>query len=154
MANILIVSDIHANLAAFEAVIADAEGGAHVDEIWCLGDLVGYGPEPGGCIELLRRYEHACVAGNHDRAAIGAMEVDEFNAYAAAAVEWTARRLDDAGRAFLENLPEVLVLHNFTLVHGSLREPLWEYLVSEPAAGVQFALQSTTHSLIGHSHLQ
>ena len=86
---IVVVADVHANLSAFEAVLADAVAEAPFDAIWCLGDLVGYGPEPGACIALLRRYPHVAVAGNHDRAAVGLIPTSDFNPYAAAAVQWT-----------------------------------------------------------------
>src|SRR5438094_2917175 len=154
MANILLVADVHANLVAFQCVLEDAGRGGAVDEIWCLGDLVGYGPDPGACIELLRAHPHLAVAGNHDRAAIGAITTDEFNQNAATAVSWTADQLLEEQRAFLSALPEVAVWDDFTLVHGSLREPLWEYLVSEPAAAAHFDLLETPYSFIGHSHFQ
>ena len=89
----LIVSDIHSNLEAFQSVIEDATRHGGFDEVWSLGDLVGYGPDPSACVELLRSYEHSAVAGNHDLAAVGKISVDRFNPYAAAANRWTAARL-------------------------------------------------------------
>lgn len=147
---IAIVSDIHANLAAFEAVLAHAEP---VDAIWCLGDTVGYGPFPNECIALLRSHEHRAVAGNHDLAACGRMGTEEFNDAAAQAAHWTAEQLSTASRAFIEELPMVVVEGDFTLVHGSLRWPEWEYLLLSEQAQAQFELQGTPYSIVGHSHL-
>jgi predicted phosphodiesterase len=151
---IAVVSDIHSNLAAFEAVIGAVGHDGPVDQMWCLGDLVGYGPDPGACIRLLTEYPHLCVAGNHDRAAAGMISTDEFNPVAAEAVTWTAAQLTDEARRYLAVQPELVVEDNFTLVHGSLRQPLWEYLVSERAAADHLALQATPYCFIGHSHLQ
>ncbi len=151
---IAVVADVHSNLPAFETVLAHAAEEAPFDAIWSLGDLVGYGPEPGACIALLRRYPHVAVAGNHDRAAAGLMTTDEFNPVAAAAAQWTATVLTGAERAYLRGLPEVAVEGEFTLVHGSLRDPVWEYLLSPDAAAAHFALQATPYSFVGHSHLQ
>src|ERR1700680_810003 len=106
---IALVSDIHSNLAAFEAVVAAAATDRPLDQIWCLGDVVGYGPEPGGCIRLLQEYSHVCVAGNHDRAAAGLISTEEFNPDAARAVTWTARQLTEEERAYLQGIPEVVV---------------------------------------------
>lgn len=151
---VLVVADIHSNLAAFEAVIRHAEGRAAFDAIWVLGDIVGYGPEPGACIALLRAYPHKAVAGNHDRAAVGQIGTEDFNAYAAAAAKWTAGVLSEEEKRYLAELPDTAAEGDFTLVHGSLRDPVWEYLLSSDAAEDQLARQATPYSLIGHSHLQ
>jgi len=150
---VVIISDIHANLPAFEAVLRHAEGGGRIDALWCLGDTVGYGPHPNECIALLRRYEHRAVAGNHDLAACGKMGTEEFNEAAATAARWTAEQLSDTAREYLQGLPMVASEGDFTLVHGSLRWPEWEYLLSSEQAQVQFELQKTPHSIVGHSHL-
>ena len=150
---IAIVSDIHSNLPSFEAVLLHAEAGGRVDALWCLGDLVGYGPHPNECIAQLRRYEHRAVAGNHDLAACGRMGTEEFNEAAAAAAQWTAGQLSDAARAYLEELPLVVTEGDFTLVHGSLRWPEWEYLLSSEQAQAHLELQQTPYGLVGHSHL-
>ncbi len=150
---VAIVSDIHANLPAFEAVLRHAEAGGRVDALWCLGDTVGYGPHPNECLALLRGYEHRTVAGNHDLAVCGKMGTEEFNEAAAAAAQWTAERLSPASKAFLEELSLVVSDGDFTLVHGSLRWPEWEYLLSTEQAQVQFELQQTPYSIVGHSHL-
>lgn len=151
---VLVVADIHSNLCAFETVIRDAESTGPIDAIWALGDLVGYGPEPGGCLNLLRSYQHRAVAGNHDRAAVGLIGTQDFNAYAAAAARWTAGVLSDEDRAYLLALPDSAVEGDFSLVHGSLRDPVWEYLLSSAAADEHLARQTTPYGFIGHSHLQ
>src|SRR2546426_10248525 len=125
---VLIISDIHANLAALEAVLREAEGGGAIDTVWSLGDSVGYGPQPSECVARLRQVNALMVAGNHERAATGAISTDDFNPDAAAAAQWTMEHLDDAERAFLDSLPEVAIEGDFTLVHGTLRDPIWEYL--------------------------
>ena len=150
---IAILSDIHANLPAFEAVLRDAEDHGPLDALWCLGDTVGYGPHPNECIALLRRYQHVAVVGNHDMAACGRMGTEEFNEGAAAAARWTGEQLTDDARSYLRELPPVITEELFTLVHGSLRQPEWEYLLSGEQALVQFDLQRTPYSLVGHSHL-
>ena len=150
---IAIVSDVHANLAAFEAVLRHAEAAGPLDALWCLGDTVGYGPQPNECIALLRRYEHRVVSGNHDLAACGRMGTEEFNQAAAEAARWTAEQLSAGERSYLEELPPVVSEGDVTLVHGSLRWPEWEYLLSGEQAQAQFELQRTPHSLVGHSHL-
>jgi diadenosine tetraphosphatase ApaH/serine/threonine PP2A family protein phosphatase len=153
LVRIAVVSDIHSNIAALEAVLSDAGAGGQVDAIWNMGDLVGYGPEPGACIALLRSYSHFAVAGNHDRAAIGLLSTADFNPVAEEAVLWTARQLDADERDYLAGLPLVARSDEFTLVHGSLRDPVWEYLVDPIAAEAQFAMQGTPYSIVGHSHL-
>ena len=148
----LVVSDIHSNLEAFDAVLADAEDRGGYDIIWFLGDLVGYGADPGVCIERLRSLPHLAIAGNHDHAVTGKLNPDLFNGAARAAALWTAGRLTDDELAYLSALPEVLTAGDFTHVHGSLREPVMEYLISEPAALATFALMKTPFCLVGHSH--
>ncbi|MCJ7516015.1 MAG: metallophosphatase family protein [Dehalococcoidia bacterium] len=148
-----ILADIHSNLAAFEAVLHDAEGRGGFDKIWCLGDVVGYGPDPHECIERLRQFEHVCVAGNHDWAAIGKMDTSEFNPVAALAAHWTAEQLTAEDKDYLQNLPLTLHENSFTLAHGSPREPIWEYLLSTEAAQDNFACFKTAYCLVGHSHV-
>ena len=145
-----IVADVHSNLAAFEAVLADM---GTVDAVWCLGDLVGYGPEPNECIELLRRHQHLCVMGNHDAVAVGEMDSSAFNAVAALAAEWTARQLTERSFQFLSALPYVLAEGPFTIVHGSPRQPIWEYITQESRAAANFAYFDTPACLVGHTHV-
>jgi diadenosine tetraphosphatase ApaH/serine/threonine PP2A family protein phosphatase len=150
---ILIVSDVHANLAALRAVIADASRDGAVDAIWATGDLVGYGAEPGEALELLREHRLVAVAGNHDLAACGKIGVEEFNASAATAARWTAAHLNGDAREWLAGLPLTRAEGDFSLAHGSLRDPVWEYLLSGEQALVQFELETTPFSIVGHSHL-
>ena len=149
----LIVSDVHSNLEAFQSVIGDASGNGGFDQVWQLGDLVGYGPDPGGCIDLLREYDHIGVAGNHDLASVGRLGLEWFNTYAAAAVRWTRTQLSDAHADYLRELPLRLEANGFTLVHGSPRDPVWEYVVSRDTATANFGHFSTRRCLVGHSHL-
>lgn len=149
----LILSDTHSNLEALHAVIEDAERRGGFSVIWCLGDLVGYGPDPVGCIALLRDYPLLAVAGNHDHAAIGRIDTDLFNPAAAAAARWTADQLSPDEVDFLGELPLVAGSDPFTLVHGSLRAPVWEYLLGPEAALGTLALLETTYCLVGHSHI-
>ncbi len=148
-----IIGDIHANLAAFTAVLDDIERRGEVEKVWCLGDVVGYGPDPHECIELLRQTNHVCVAGNHDWAAIGKIDTAEFNPDAAAACHWTAQQLSSTDVEYLGNLPLVIEEGDFTLAHGSPREPIWEYLLSTSMAKENFAYFKTQFCLVGHSHV-
>jgi len=148
-----IIADIHANLMAFMAVLEDIERQGEVDKIWCLGDIVGYGPDPHQCIKLLYHTNHVCVAGNHDWAAIGKINTAEFNPDAAAACHWTAQQLSPEDIEYLASLPTVIEEDDFTLAHGSPREPIWEYLVSTSLASVNFACFKTKFCLVGHSHV-
>ncbi len=148
-----ILGDIHSNLEAFETVLRDADGKGGFDSIWCLGDVVGYGPDPNECIERLRQFEHVCVAGNHDWAAIGEMDTADFNPVAAQACQWTAQQLTAENIDYLQNLPLSICQKDFTLVHGSPREPIWEYLLSIEGAQDNFNHFETTYCLVGHSHV-
>ena len=150
---IAIVSDIHSNLPAFEAVLRHAERASAIGAVWCLGDIVGYGPHPNECVSLLRSYEHRVVAGNHDLASCGRMGTEEFNDAAAAAARWNGEQLSDDSRSYLLELQLTDMDGDFTLVHGSLRDPEWEYLLSSEQALAQFELQQTRYSIVGHSHM-
>ncbi|MAH39303.1 MAG: serine/threonine protein phosphatase [Dehalococcoidales bacterium] len=147
-----LLADIHANLAAFTAVLADIERRGGVEEVWCLGDIVGYGPDPSRCIELLRQHNHVMVSGNHDLAAIGRLDTTNFNPDAAYSCRWTAQQLNPEDINYLENLPSVIEKGDFTLVHGSPRGPIWEYLVSVGGAKENFAYFKSRFCLVGHSH--
>ena len=172
---IAFVSDVHANLAALEAVLRHAKAAGPVDGVWCLGDTVGYGPQPSQCVARLREAGATAVAGNHDRAATGKMGVEEFNADAATAALWTRDHLTEDAAAYLDALPEVAYASpaqgrslkaalpeggeagasgaEFTLVHGTLRWHLWEYLYSYEAARAHLERQETPFSLVGHTHV-
>jgi diadenosine tetraphosphatase ApaH/serine/threonine PP2A family protein phosphatase len=148
-----LLADIHANLPAFSAVLDDINHRGGVEELWCLGDIVGYGPHPGQCIELLRQQKHICIAGNHDLGAIGKLALSDFNPDAAYACRWTAQQLSAGDIEYLESLPLVLEKDDFTLVHGSPREPVWEYLISKGNARENFFYLKTRFCLVGHSHM-
>jgi predicted phosphodiesterase len=147
---IAVLSDIHSNLVALEAVLGHA---GPVDAIWCLGDTVGYGPEPNACVRAVRDRFAAAVAGNHDWAAIGKLGIDDFNPEAAAAARWTSDQLSAEARDYLQVLPQRRVEGDFTLVHGSPKDPMWEYLLSAHSADANFGHFSTRYCLVGHTHI-
>ncbi|MEE8352904.1 MAG: metallophosphoesterase family protein [Dehalococcoidales bacterium] len=148
-----ILADTNGNLTALTAVLDDIERRGGVDGVWCLGDVVGYGPEPSACIDRLRETTDVCVAGNHDRAAGGKIDTADFNPAAAIASRWTAGRLSPQGKEYLGDLPPRLVRGDFTMVHGSPRDPIWEYLVSGAAAAENLAHFETRYCLVGHTHV-
>lgn len=148
-----IIADIHGNLAALTAVFDDIERRGGVDDVWCLGDVVGYGPEPSACISLLRTMPVYCIAGNHDHAASVRIDVAAFSPDAARATHWTMSRLSPGEKGYLYGLPQKLVRNNFTLVHGSPRGPLWEYLDYAGAATENLAYFETACCLVGHTHV-
>jgi diadenosine tetraphosphatase ApaH/serine/threonine PP2A family protein phosphatase len=147
---IAVLSDIHSNLVALDTVLAHV---GSVDAIWHLGDVVGYGPEPDGVVERLAGVGAVGVRGNHDAAAIGGPEIEWFNPEARAAIEWTRTVIAQRTRDWLGALPERLVEGDYTLVHGSPREPLWEYITSSPVARANLAVMATRFGLHGHTHL-
>ena len=149
----LVLSDIHSNLEALLQVFEDAEIRGGFDEVWCLGDTVGYGPDPGKCVDLLQGYNPICVVGNHDLAATGKLSTDNFNPHAAHAAQWTATQLSSDHARFLSSLPEVAQRGDFTLVHGSLRLPVEEYILSKESAWGTFAVLESLYCLVGHSHI-
>lgn len=146
-----IISDIHANLEALTAVLGDILR-RRVDKIWCLGDIVDYGPDPHECIKLLREHIFIAVPGNHDLAAVGLLDTAEFNPDAVESNRWTRDRLEPADVAFLRGLPHVITEGDFTLVHASPRDPIWEYVVSADAAGENLPYFNTPFCLFGHTH--
>jgi len=148
-----ILADIHANLAALTAVLEDIKGKDGVDELWCLGDIVGYGPEPGECIKLLRQYNPVCVAGNHDLGAVGRLELSYFNPAAAEACQWTAEKLNPVDARYLEDLPKTVQKGDFLLAHGSPMEPVMEYVMSTSVAEKNFSFFNSQFCLVGHTHV-
>jgi diadenosine tetraphosphatase ApaH/serine/threonine PP2A family protein phosphatase len=149
---ILVVSDVHANLSALDAVLA---GAGAFDRIWCLGDLVGYGADPDGCIDRLRTFEPLCLAGNHDLAALGRLSLEDFNPDAKAAALWTRTRIGQANLAWLGSLPTMLAVTDLdiTLVHGSPIDPIWDYVISPGGARASFGALRTRHCFNGHTHV-
>lgn len=147
----LIISDIHANLTALEAVLRDAEP---FDQVWCLGDLVGYGPNPNECIERIQDLPGIqCIKGNHDAAIIGDIDIRAFNYEARASLEWLDVVLQPKNRQWLTNLPDRLALDDMTLVHGSPRNPIWEYILDKRTAWENMTAFDTKVCLVGHTHI-
>jgi len=145
----LIISDIHSNLTALNAVLADA---GSFDRIWCLGDLTGYGPDPNECIERLREFPLTTLAGNHDWAVLDRLDLDDFNRDARAACLWTRFRLTPENKEFLAALPVHLEEAGYTLVHASPSEPVEEYVLDTLSAEYNFSQFNTPVCLLGHSH--
>jgi diadenosine tetraphosphatase ApaH/serine/threonine PP2A family protein phosphatase len=147
---VAVLSDIHSNAQALEAVLGSL--GA-VDQVWVLGDIVGYGGQPDDVVARLEAAGALAVQGNHDAAVLGRISTDTFNDLARDAVAWTASAIAPAARAWLASLPERRVEGDVTLVHGSPRDPLWEYLASVPAARAVLAAFETPYCLVGHTHV-
>lgn len=148
-----VLGDIHGNLEALREVVADARG-AGVDAFWCVGDIVGYGADPAGCLARVRELEAVSVAGNHDWAAAGRVGVECFNADARDSVEWTRRQLDEPARQFLAELQLVHEMEDVTLVHGSPFSPeYFEYLQTTYDVQVAFDHLKTRLCFVGHSHV-
>jgi len=147
---VAVLSDIHSNLVALDSVLAAIPS---VDEVWHLGDVVGYGPDPDAVVARLRDLGAIGVRGNHDAAAVGGPEIESFNVDARAAMEWTRAVISDESRAWLRALPGRQERVGFTLVHGSPRDPLWEYVTSTPVARAGMGAMETPSGLHGHTHV-
>jgi diadenosine tetraphosphatase ApaH/serine/threonine PP2A family protein phosphatase len=148
---ILVISDIHANLTALEAVLADA---GPVDAVWCLGDIVGYGPDPNECVARVRGLPNlVCLTGNHDAAVIGEIDINTFNSEARMSIEWQQQAISAGTMTFLSNLPEKELVDQMTLVHGSPRNPVWEYILDGRVARRNFDFFDTPYCLVGHTHV-
>src|SRR5437588_418067 len=151
-----VFTDIHANLEALEAVLAkidELDKEKPIDQVWFLGDLVGYGPNPNECITKVRERTDVIIAGNHDWEAVGKIDLEDFSTAARISAEWTAEQLTEEHRTFLINLPERLEIDECTLVHGSPYGPLWEYLTSEVLAERSFQYFSSRYCFVGHTHV-
>jgi len=148
-----ILADIHANLAAFTAVLKDIDEKGDIDEIWSLGDIVGYGPDPAECIRLIQERNIVSISGNHDLGVTGQMEMEFFNPAAAQACRWTAEKLNPVDIRYLADLPKTLKKGQFTLVHGSPREPSTEYILTAAIAERNFEYFDTQYCLVGHTHI-
>lgn len=148
----LVISDIHANYTAFEAVLNDAD---NFEAVWCLGDVVGYGPDPNACVELLSEQPNlVCVPGNHDIAAMGKMADESFNGEARISLLWQKRVLSATSMDFLNTLSQIEEPHEkVTLVHGSPRDPIWEYMLNTLAARLSFPEFETDFCFVGHTHV-
>lgn len=148
---VLILSDIHANRTALEAVLADAQD---YDAVWCLGDLVGYGPDPNECIDRIRSLPNlVCLMGNHDAAVLDIIDANAFNPEARASVQWTKQTLTEGNLLELGKKTARMVVENTTLAHASPRYPIWEYLLDVYTAKINFDYFTTALCLVGHTHV-
>lgn len=150
---VLVMSDIHANYNALEAVLKDA---GEVDETWCLGDLVGYGPDPNAVVEEVREIKNlTCLMGNHDVAIIGRMSLDTFNGDAKRSLLYHEKVLSASNMEFIKSLPtKIKVRGEATMAHGSPRDPLWEYILNSMTASLNFDHFDTPWCFVGHTHIQ
>lgn len=148
---ILVFSDIHANLTALETVLDDA---GDFDAAWCLGDLVGYGPDPNECVHRIRSLPHlTCLMGNHDAAAIGQISIHSFNAEARRSIEWLHEELSVENKDYLRTLQPRETVQEVTLAHGSPRSPIYEYLLDVNSATQNFGYFNTDFCFVGHTHI-
>lgn len=148
---VAVVSDIHSNLHALEAVLAAIDADP-VDELWCLGDIVGYGPRPNECCELVRERASVCLCGNHDLAVRGTLDLAEFSGDAGAAASWTRGVLGREARDWLDGLEPQGQAQGVALFHGSARDPVWEYVLTDQAAIATLLATEEQLVLVGHSH--
>ncbi len=149
---VAVVSDIHSNLHALEAVLAAIDEEAP-DELWCLGDLVGYGARPNECCAAIAQRADVCLAGNHDLAIRGTIDLEEFGGEAGVAATWTRSILAPEAQAFLDRLEPEGFAHGVALYHGSARDPIWEYVLDDEGALATFELARSPLVLVGHSHV-
>ncbi len=151
---ILLISDVHANLVALESVLREFRE-TQLDDIWSLGDIVGYGPRPCECVELVRDIApNVSVIGNHDWAAIGRLDLGDFNPVAKYASYWTTMKLTADHINYLESLPNRMIEDDWTVVHGSPQHPVWEYVYNARIAAINFGFFDTRICFIGHTHIQ
>jgi predicted phosphodiesterase len=148
---VAIISDIHGNRQAFEAVLGDIVDES-VTEVWCLGDLVGYGARPNECCEIVAARADVCLGGNHDLAVRGTIDLSEFSGDAGAAASWTRDVIEPEALAYLRLLEPEGERAGVSLYHGSARDPVWEYVLTEEAAAATLALTDAALVLVGHSH--
>ncbi len=149
---VAVVSDIHSNLHALEAVLAAIDAEAP-DELWCLGDLVGYGPRPNECCAAVAERADVCLAGNHDLAVRGTIDLEEFGGEAAVAASWTRDVLSSEAQELLDRLEPTGAAHGVALYHGSARDPIWEYVLTDASAVATLELADSPLVLVGHSHV-
>ena len=148
---VLVMSDIHGNRTALEAVL---EAAGSVDAVWCLGDIIGYGPDPNDCVSIIKDIPNLiCLRGNHDSAVIGLTERTKFNHSAQKVLEWTDDQLNPVHRQYLLSLSPQVEVDDVTLAHGSPRNPTWEYIMDVYTATANFDYFTTSYCFIGHSHL-
>lgn len=147
-----VISDIHGNAAALETVL-EALDEERLDAVWCLGDLVGYGPDPNRCCELVAHRADLSLVGNHDLGVLGSIPLDEFSPDAAAAARWTETVLTDYSRSYLESLRPQAKVEGAELFHASPRDPVWDYVLSEPVARESLEMTEAPVIMVGHSHV-
>jgi diadenosine tetraphosphatase ApaH/serine/threonine PP2A family protein phosphatase len=149
---VAVISDIHANRQAFEATL-EAIAASEAAELWCLGDLVGYGADPDACVELAREHAAVCLAGNHDMAVTGEIDLDEFSRGASLAAQWTREVIAPDNLEFLKELRPQAAEGSVGLYHASPRDPVWEYVLSTLLAELCLDRQDHRVCLVGHSHV-
>jgi diadenosine tetraphosphatase ApaH/serine/threonine PP2A family protein phosphatase len=149
---VAVVSDIHSNLHALEAVLLAIDAEAP-DELWCLGDLVGYGPRPNECCAAVAERADVCLAGNHDLAVRGTIDLEEFGGEAAVAARWTRDVLSSEAQELLDRLEPTGAAHGVALYHGSARDPIWEYVLTDASAIATLEVADSPLVLVGHSHV-
>ena len=149
---VAVVSDIHSNLHALEEVLAAIDREAP-DELWCLGDLVGYGPRPNECCATIGERADVCLAGNHDLAVRGTIDLEEFHGEAGLAATWTREVLEQQWKELLDGLEPEGSAHGVALYHGSARDPIWEYVLSDEGALATLEVADSPLVLVGHSHV-
>jgi diadenosine tetraphosphatase ApaH/serine/threonine PP2A family protein phosphatase len=149
---VAVISDVHGNRHALEAVLA-AVADEQPDEVWCLGDLVGYGPRPNECCAIVAAHADLCLAGNHDLVVLGALDSADFAGDAVAAALWTRGVLAEDAREYLAGLEPSATRPGVELFHGSARDPVWEYVLSEEAASATLEATTAPLVLVGHSHV-
>src|SRR5262245_30074289 len=149
---IALLSDVHGNLPAFKAVLADVEGQA-TEEVWCLGDVVGCGAQPAGCVQLARDRWDLMLAGNDDMVVTGAIPISDFSSSAAASARWTQETITEETMAYLKTLSPADPAREPALYHARPRDPVWEYVLSTWQADECIALMEARVAAIGHSHV-
>ncbi len=149
---VAVISDIHSNLPALEAVLAEVDREAP-DELWCLGDIVGYGPHPNECVDLTRGRTALSLCGNHDLAVLGTIDIGDFTGDAGDAARWTAGELGEPQAAWLRELSPAAVRPGVELYHGSPRDPVWDYVLTEQVALISILETTAPIVLVGHSHV-
>ncbi len=149
---VAVLTDIHSNLPALEAVLGSIEDGG-IDQVWCLGDVVGYGADPDACADLVRERCGLCLVGNHDLAVLGGLDITAFSETAAEAVEWTRQNVAERTLEFLRELEPAEACEGVGLFHASPRDPVWEYVLSIEQADACMDVQPERIALIGHSHV-
>lgn len=152
MSRLAIISDVHGNAPALEAVLADIES-RELEEIWCLGDVVGYGAQPDECARLVAENCELCLVGNHDLAVLGELDISAFSPAASAAVKWTQDNARSETLAYLRDLEPSLEDREIALYHASPRDPVWEYVLWPDQAAECIDAQAKRVSMIGHSHV-